>query len=411
VLDLIGACAGESKLHMRVPGRDSSGRIRIAFIITGLPVGGAELMLWKLLSRIDRARFDPFLVVLNTNINPTMPERFSAIGIDCHFVRMPMRSLGIAGSWRLARLLRQIAPDLVQGWLYHGNVVATLVARLAGLQVPVLWSIRGTLPAGGKTLSSFVTWLSGRLSTAPCRIINNSVASALEHERVLSYPVASRLILPNGFDTELYAPSTDARIEVRAELRLPLNAILVGLFGRYHPMKDHATFIRAAARVSREHAGIHFLVAGEQTGDGNEPLRALVDTHGLSDRVSLLGLRADMQRLTAALDMAVSSSAYGEGFANVVGEAMSCGVPCVVTDVGDSAWIVGDTGRVVPPGDDEALARAMLELIESGAAARARLGACARQRIVEHFALDDVTRRYEDVYVQVHNERMAGAQR
>jgi glycosyltransferase involved in cell wall biosynthesis len=366
-------------------------------------------MLWKLLSRIDRVRFDPFVVVLNMNVNPAFRQRFDSIGIDCHFVKIRARREAISGFLRLKKLLLRLRPDLIQGWLYHGNVAATLIAALLRQRVPVIWNIRGTLPADEKKLSSFVVWLSGKLSSSPVRIINNSAASALEHEQRLGYPASTRVIIANGFETGLYIPADDARRRVRSSLGLPTDAILIGLFGRYHPMKDHANFIRAAALVNRDFPDVHYVLAGEHVDAGNASLTELVALHGLTRHVSLLGLRDDMEILTAAVDIAVSSSAYGEGFANVVGEAMSCGVPCVVTDVGDSAAIVGDTGCVVQPRDPQALAHALSALLEQAAAVRQTLGARARQRVIDLFALDTIVRRYEELYVQVHSELSARA--
>ena len=381
----------------------ASRRIRVVFVLTQLTLGGAEMMLWKLLSRIDRTRFDPRIVALSGRAD-SMLDRFTEIDVPCELLGMRPR---LDASWRVLRLawiMRSLAPDIVQGWLYHGNLAATIAAAVGRTRAPVLWNIRGTLPSAAEKnwRSSLVIRLSGALAFTPVCIINNSVASAKEHAERLGYPRSSEIVLPNGFDTDAFRPCAEARTGMRAECGLEPETLLVGLIGRYHLMKDHANFLRAAALIRHARPDTHFLLAGERVDRQNVELAAQIRELGLHDRVHLLGRRQDVPRITAALDIACSASAYGEGFANVVGEAMSCGVPCVVTDVGDSAFIVGDTGRVVPPSDAASLARAVGELIDAGRAGRTAAGMRARERVVRAVALDAVVQQYEELYTRVH---------
>ncbi len=166
-------------------------------------------------------------------------------------------------------------------------------------------------------------------------------------------------------------------------------------------MKDHANFLQAAALLVKNNRDIHFLLAGTEINQENQTLYQLIKELGLVNNVHLLGECSDMPRLTAALDIASSASAYGEAFPLILGEAMSCGVPCVVTDVGDSGWIVGNTGKVVPPRNPEALANAWQELIALGIEGRETFGRAARERIIECFALDSVVTQYEQLYKKV----------
>ena len=383
----------------------TSARLRIVFVVTALTLGGAEMMLWKLLSRIDRRRFDPHVIALSATAD-TMLDRFQAIDVPCALLGMRPR---LDASWRVLRLaevLRKLRPDIVQGWLYHGNVAATLAASAIRTQAPVLWNIRGTLPSPAEKnwRSSLIIRLSGLLSSTPARIINNSVASAHEHEVRLGYPAETAVVIANGFDTELFRPSAEAHAALRADHGLAADAVIVGLVGRYHAMKDHANFLRAAAIVTRSRPGIYYFLAGAQVDCHNRKLTPLITELGLQRNVRLLGRHHDMEKLTAGLDVACSSSAYGEGFPNVIGEAMSCAVPCVVTDVGDSARIVDDTGSVVPPRQPLALADALRKMIESPVQTRHALGARARQRIVKHFSLDAIVQQYEELYTGVYGE-------
>jgi glycosyltransferase involved in cell wall biosynthesis len=265
----------------------------------------------------------------------------------------------------------------------------------------VLWNIRGShcRLADEKLLTAATIWLGARLSSRPFRIVNNSLASARQHEALLGFRRDRWSIIPNGFEVERFRPSAKAREEIRAELRLKSDSLLIGLIGRYHPMKDHSNFLSAAAILRHSVPGAQFVMAGAGIDPANHALFAQSRDLGLLDCTHLLGARTDIPRVTAALDIAGSSS-YSEAFPNVIGEAMSCGVPCVVTDVGDSSWLAGDTGLSVPPRDPKALAEAWLSLIARGPEGRQALGAAARERIVERFSIGAIAAQYEALYDQ-----------
>ena len=145
---------------------------------------------------------------------------------------------------------------------------------------------------------------------------------------------------------------------------------------------------------------IFFLLAGRGINSCNQQLQKIIDENDLKERVLLLDERNDMPRLTAALDIAVSSSG-AESFPNVLGEAMSCGIPCVATDTGDSSIIVGDTGRVVPPQDAYSLACAIESLINEGPEELNRLGKAAREKIINNFSLQTIAKQYEKLYSKI----------
>jgi glycosyltransferase involved in cell wall biosynthesis len=181
------------------------------------------------------------------------------------------------------------------------------------------------------------------------------------------------------------------------ELNIPEEAILIGLIGRFDPLKDHSCFLKAGAKLLSNKREVFFLLAGRGVDWQNQQLKQLIEKLGLSEKVFLLGERRDVHRITAALDISVCSSIV-EGFPNVIGEAMSCGIPCVVTDVGDSAWLVGDSGMVVPPRNHGALCEAWLKLIEMGSVKRRGLGEKARKRIEDHFSIQMIVNKYEQLY-------------
>jgi glycosyltransferase involved in cell wall biosynthesis len=172
------------------------------------------------------------------------------------------------------------------------------------------------------------------------------------------------------------------------------------MVARFDPMKDQANFLKAATTMAEGADDVHFVLVGRGMVPENEQLKPHMGD-GLSGRIHLLGIRDDIPRILAGLDLAVSSSLFGEGFSNTIGEAMSCGVPCVVTDVGDSPQIVGDTGKVVPPGNAGELSQAMSRIYHMAHPERERLGELARRRIMDNYALGDVVRRFEDFYEQM----------
>ncbi|ERN41744.1 glycosyltransferase [Rubidibacter lacunae KORDI 51-2] len=373
--------------------------IRITHVTTGLEVGGAEIMLYRLLANSDSRYFRHSVISLTAG--GTLRPQIESVGVPVFDLGM-QRGFPTPGSaLRLLRLLGRLAPDILQGWMYHGNLAAWFGSITTRQQPPVIWGIHHSIYdlEREKRLTAAAIKLGARVSGACYRLIYVSHVSREQHERI-GYRSDRGCIIPNGFETERFQPSPTSRAEVRDEFGIATDAPLIGLVCRYHPMKDHANFLRAAAQLLPSHPNARFLLIGTDVTPENPDLQALVTQLGLGDRALFLGQRDDMPRLMAALDIGGLSSATGEAFPLVVGEAMACGVPCTVTDVGDAGVMVADTGRVVPPKNPNALAAAWSELIELGADGRALLGARARARVQEHFALPAVTAQYEQIYTQ-----------
>lgn len=289
-------------------------------------------------------------------------------------------------------------PDVIQGWMYHGNVAATLLSRLLGRRVPVVWSIRQSLydPRKEKPGTQLVIWVGRLLSGTPSLTIYNSREAAESHAR-LGFSRKRQVVIPNGFDCDTFVPNPSASARIRRELTIPESDLVIGHVARYHPIKGHELFLEAAALVVETLPSVTFLLAGLGVDSTNEKLNATIRHFGLGSRVRLLGLRTDIPDLTAAFDIAVVSS-HAESFPNVVGEAMACEVPVVATDVGDSASIIGETGIVSPRGDASALASGMLALTALAKPERQRLGRDARTRIHTKYGLDQIAQRYWEVY-------------
>ena len=179
------------------------------------------------------------------------------------------------------------------------------------------------------------------------------------------------------------------------------NTPLVGLVARFDPQKDHGTFFDGARVVCETRPDAVFVLCCQKVDSANEALTRMIRKARLEQRVCLLGRRDDIARITASLDVAVSSSAFGEGFSNALGEALSCGVPVVATDVGESRSSVGDSGLVVPPEDAPALGAAIGELIALEPDARRRLGASGRERMLRNYGIAAIAARYRRLYEEI----------
>lgn len=374
-------------------------QIKVVHIINTLGVGGAELALVRLLTEADRAAFDMRVIAL-VHDKP-LGEKLREAGIPVHCLGLSKKSMNGSAVWRLTRLLREEKPDVVQTWLQHSDLLGGIAAKLAGVG-PVLWNIRhSTLhPILTKRRTRFVSGLCALLSAyVPAKILCCSESSREEQVKV-GYAARKMVVIPNGVNTSLFKPDPEAYRAVRNEIGIPMDALVFGAAGRFHPAKDHFNLVRAAGEIAKQNNKAHFVFCGERVDTKNPELRAWVLETGFEDRFHLLGSRDDLQRVMAALDVFISSSCFSEGFPNVVCEAMACGVPCVVTDVGDSAHIVGATGRVVPPQQPSVTARCALELCNGQSGLLRNSGLEAQLRILENFTIERMISRYQDVYTQ-----------
>jgi glycosyltransferase involved in cell wall biosynthesis len=374
-------------------------KVHVLHVISGLGVGGAENMLHKLLSTMDRS-VEASVVSLKSG--GAIAQRIKELGIPVHSLDLARPVASMHAVLRTWKIIREIQTDIVQGWMYHGNLVAQLAGAL--IAAPVVWNVRGAhhILREERATTAATIWLGGRLSWAPRRIIYNSEVAAQMHEKHLGYRREKRELIPNGFDTNLFAPNDEYRLNVRADLGIPPDAVAVGLVARYHSAKDPSNFVKAAAIVGKMEPHTHFIMVGSGFDESNRALLKLIDDVQLK-HIHLLGERADIPRLTASFDIATCASNI-EGFPNSIGEALSCGVPCVATDVGDCRWIVGESGCLAPPRNESALAEGILKLARLSRDERRQLGIIGRNRIRELFALSDVATRYRRIYESVLSE-------
>jgi glycosyltransferase involved in cell wall biosynthesis len=374
--------------------------MKITHIITGLAADGAETALYHLLGALDRREYQSEVVSL-TDRGPTA-LKIESLGV-------PVRALGMMRSVpnplairRIAKILRRSRPHIVHTWMYHSNLLGGLAAQAAGA-IPVIWGIHHSKVDSQDTKRFTVwtvracAWFSKQL---PARIICCANSSELAHVQ-LGYDPEKMEVIYNGIDSEIFRPNPEARLALRSRLGLQPEALLIGMAGRLHRHKDHKTFFAAARLLRAELPDVHFVLCGEGMEPNNSRLAAEI-ADGLQGHCHLMGLQREMQAFYAGLDIAANSS-LSEAFPLAVGEAMACGVPCVVTEVGDSPAMVGETGRIVPPRQPALLARAWRELIEAGPDSRHMLGCAARDRVVTHFSVTQFAQRYQALYRNVAN--------
>lgn len=377
-----------------------SNKLNLVLIITGLSTGGAEITLYKLLKNIDRSRFEPTVISLISK---------GEIGPQIESLGIPVYALGMSTSLpnpllflRLFRLLRQLRPAVVHTWMYHADLLGGMAAKFASVP-DIIWGIHHSnlSKTENKRSTLAVVALCAKLSDwLPTQILSCSLRAKDVHAAV-GYVDEKIHVIPNGFDLAQFAPNVAARADLLAELGLSPSSLLVGVVARFNSQKNHLGFVQAAAQVHSQLPQVHFVLAGINVDSTNSILQSAIAAHtGLAEHMHLLGRRDDIPCLMAAFDVLASPS-HGEAFPSVLGEAMACGVPCVVTDAGDSAEIVGNTGRVVAVGDMAAMAQQLLEVLLLSKSERVSLGLQARERIQANYDIAHVTNLYQVFYERV----------
>lgn len=370
-------------------------KIKVVHIITSLDVGGAERMLSNLVLSMDKQRFEN--VVISLKSLGYWGDKLLEAGINVYALDMQPRFNSLGKLLKLRSLLQQIQPDYIQGWMYHANLVALLAGRLV-CKSKVFWNIR----CSAMDLSQYrfttriIFKLGAWLSKYPDAILNNSQASIKQHYAA-GYKNKNLWFVPNGFDLDKFKPDSAIYSRFREEHKLPADAKIIGMFARFDPMKDHRTFLEAAAIVAGKIANVYFVLAGKNVDEHNRDFAKFINTNNLQGRVFLLGQASNMQQIYPAMDYVTQTSVFGEGFPNVLGEAMACGVPCFATDVGDALQVLGDVGQVVPMKQPEALADVWAQALAG--AKPETFATKVRDRIKQNFSLSSITEMYQRIYL------------
>lgn len=371
--------------------------MKILHIITDLNVGGAEMMLLNLVVEHHKYGFE-ILVIGLANDGP-IGEKLRQFGIPVVTLGMKTNHQDQFPFLRLVNLIKSIKPDIIQTWMYHADLFGSLAALIAG-NPRVIWGLHHTLNKSIeiKPFTNIIIRINSLLSNfIPKKVICCSVETMRSHIKI-GYSVRKLVVIPNGTDLVRFQMDRDAGLMIKNEFGLSPENHLIGMIARFHPQKDHHTFIQAAKILNKVSPKVHYILAGAQMDYANKEIVNWINEVGLENHIHLTGLRNDIPQLISSLDIATLSSAFGEALPVSICEAMACGIPCVVTDVGDSKKIVANAGICVPTRNPNALADGWNQILSLNPAERSNLGKLARAKIEKEYNITFTARRYSEVY-------------
>jgi glycosyltransferase involved in cell wall biosynthesis len=375
--------------------------MKILQVITKLGLGGAETQVCNISKGLVNLGHEVCVVsLLEGGANEKV---LNDAGIAVYNLGSGGKPLSLKALYRLIKLVNHIKPDVIHSWLYHADAL-TLGLRFFSQQGHLFWNLRSSILSPtdfGKGLFCLQKILA-YFSFVPSGIVTNSRAGKVFHKSI-GYRPRRWSVIPNAIDTDVFVKARSANAEAKAKLNLSPDVMLVGLIARYHPMKDHINFLKAAALVLQRISNVHFIFIGEGVSQDNYELLSLSQELKITHHCHFLGERLDISFWQPALDVATSSS-YSEGFSNSLAEAMSCAVPSVSTNTGDNAFLIGETGAVVAPRDFKKLSEALINMLEMDGCDRATLGDEARERIKNFFSIDSAVSAYDYFYNVVCSE-------
>jgi len=380
-----------------VPWNDSVTRpIRVAFLTRSMEVGGAEVQLSLLARNLGSEDFDVRVFTLYSR--GLLAKTLEDAGVTLVSVEKRGRWDLVGPYRRLVRRLREYQPDILHSFLAPPNIFAALV-KPSQLGCRLVWGFR----ASNMDLDRY-DWshrasetLQRRLVRRVDKIVTNS-QSGRDFAVSRGFSSDQQVVIPNGIDTEKFVPDPSSVQSLRKKWGVADDAHVVGIAARLDPMKDHGTFLRAAAIAAKQSPSLHFVCVGDGQAAYRDALHSQASQLGLNHRLTWAGHHQNMAQVYNALDVATLTSAFGEGFPNAVGEAMACGTPCVVTDVGDGVDIVGDASLHAPVGDENALARGWMKLIAEDPEDKVDRATACRTRIVENFSMGAMVGAHQHLY-------------
>ncbi len=370
--------------------------MKILHVITGLEMGGAENMLLKILKQDSLNHH----VVISLTKAGVLEKDFKNTKHHIETLGLKRGCLSFAAIKKLATIIHLEDPDIIQGWMYHGNLAA-LAGKLLGFSKGKLyWNIRHSLHhiKHEKKTTAWIIRLCGLLSFLPKKIIYNAHISALQHQK-LFYKKNKEVILPNGFDIDTFRPNASSRLKWRQEWGCDDDTKIYGMIARYHPMKDHKTLIHGFSNALKNNDfNAKLVLVGTNLTQQNNDLIDLINTLNLHDFVVLMGERKDISEILPAFDFSILSSAWGEGFSNFLGESMACGVPAIATNIGDNSRILDEYGILIAPQNSDQLTTAILKMHSIDHDDYHRLSSACRIHIEKNFTIERIAKSYINLY-------------
>lgn len=369
---------------------------KVLHIITALNDGGAEAVLYRLCCHSSSVQH----VVISLMGEGRYASMLKEIDVNVHCLNMNKNILSLKGLLKLYKLIRNEKPHVVQTWMYHADLIGSVVARVAGVK-NIIWGVHHSTLRIGET--KFSTLLIAKINASlsnfiPSKIIYCAYLSKTVHEK-FGYCIKKSRVVNNGYDVSYFDKNEEARNKFRSDNDL-FNTFVVGHVGRFDALKDYPNLVKALSIVKNSHSNFKLSLVGSNLVNYNKELAKIISDNNMGSHVLMLGRRNDIMNVMNGFDLFVLSS-YSEAFPNVLSESMACYTPCVTTDVGDASVIVGDTGWVANRKDPEALASAIIEaLLEKNNNSynwEKRRNLC-RQRVVDNFSIDKMVAGYLEVW-------------
>lgn len=371
--------------------------MKVVHIITGLNNGGAEGVLYRLVTHDEENEHIIISMMDLGKYGPLLLER----GLDVYCLNMKAGGISLASIYKLRRYLRRIDPDVVQTWMYHADLIGGIVAKSLGIK-KVFWNIRHSNFDENHTKASTIkiAKINAKLSKVIPKKIISCAQGAIKAHTDLGYDREKIVVIGNGYDLGNFKIDESSRSLIRSELNIGEKPV-IGMVGRYDPQKNHKGLIEALKVVKEKGYIFDLILVGRELNHGNKALVDQINKGGLYEQTHLLDQRSDISSIMNALDLHVLSSSYGEGFPNVIAEAMACGTPCIATDVGDSKIIVGDCGTIIEPNNIEKLSLAIMENLDLMHYDKQwqRLRQSSQQHIMQNFSIQTMVSKYKEIWL------------
>ena len=368
--------------------------MKILHIITALGDGGAEHTLYKICKYDNENEH----VVISLKGPDKYYRLLKKLGIKVYYLNIKFYSIN--KFFTLTSLINSLKPNIVQTWLIHADLIGGVAAKIIGIK-NIIWNVRYTNIVLGKSkiTSVFIVKILSYLSFFIPNFIIVVSKKAKKIYGTEGYDKKKFVYIPNGYDFSILKSDQSQRKNFRKKFKVNKKTLLIGNVARYDPKKDHANLLKALALLKLKNRDFLCILVGTNINKSNSELTSLIKELKLSHKIKLLGKKNNISQIMNGIDIYIQSSSYGEGFPNVVAEAMSCGTPCIVTNVGDASHIVGKNGWVVPPNNEIKLARTIDSISDKiGSKKWNMISEDARMKIKDKFSIKKMISSYNKLW-------------
>jgi len=367
-------------------------------IITSLSIGGAETMLLRLIKH--KPDLVKSTIIISLTDNGEIGRILESIGVSVISLGMHNWSSIFKALFKLKKIIQNEKPDIIHTWMYHANILGGIAALLAKNK-NIIWSIRRSELTRNESLSTYIVMRIGAIFSGVIPKVVVCVAeSGLKNHQKYGYKSDNMIVIPNGFDLKKLKHDQVIRKEIRKELNINDDEIIIGCVGRFHESKGYELLIASSIEVIKLHRKVRYLLIGRDLVQQNTILMEWINKTGFPDHFILAGEKNNVADYMSAMDIFCLSS-ITEGFPNVVGEAMASALPCVVTSVGDVEKITGNTAILVQPKNKKSLSKGLCEMLNMDNEKRHRMGLSGRQKIEKEYPIKLACEKHFNLYLLV----------